>query len=373
MHLETIAIHAGREPDPATGEVSPAIRLSSTFQRAPDGSFPSGHSYSRAGNPGRAALETCLAALEGGTAAIAFASGSAASFAVFQALAPGDHVVYPKDVYHGTRLQLKAIQSRWGLASDAVDLHVPGALAAALKPSTKLVWVETPSNPLLHVTDIAEACRVAHAAGAKIVVDSTFATPVLQRPLELGADLVMHSTSKYLGGHSDLIGGTIVGRAGDELVERIRFLQAAGGAVPSPFDCWLLQRSIASLPCRVRAHVVGALRVAEFLAQHPAVSTVLYPGLPSHPGHAIAMRQMSGSGGAMMSVRIEAGREAAMRVAGRMKVFTRATSLGGVESLIEHRASVEGPDTATPDDLLRVSVGLEHPDDLVADFEQALG
>ncbi|HKY93424.1 MAG TPA: PLP-dependent transferase, partial [Nevskiaceae bacterium] len=283
-----------------------------------------------------------------------------------------DHVIYPTDVYHGTRLQLKLLLKAWGLEADAVDLHVPGALAAAMRPNTRLVWIETPSNPLLHVTDIAGCCRVAKAAGARVVGDSTFATPVLQRPLELGADLVMHSTSKYLGGHSDLIGGAIVARVDDDFMARVRLQQWAGGAVPSPFDCWLLQRSIASLPARVRAHVAGAEAVAAFLAAHPAVSAVLYPGLPSHPGHGLAKAQMRGFG-AMMSVRIAAGREAAMRVAGRVKVFTRATSLGGVESLIEHRASVEGADTKTPDDLLRISVGLEHPEDLVADLKQALG
>jgi cystathionine gamma-synthase len=373
MHLETLAIHAGRHPDPVTGDVAPAIHVSSTFQRGEDGSFPSGNSYSRAGNPSRNALETALAALEGGAVACAFASGTAASYAVFQACAPGDHVIIPTDVYHGTRLQMNVLLQGWGLQATAVDLHVPGALAAALRPNTKLVWLETPSNPLLHVTDIADCCRVAHAAGVRVVVDSTFATPVLQRPFELGADVVMHSTSKYLGGHSDLIGGVVIGREDDAFMQKVRLLQWAGGAVPSPFDCWLLQRSIASLPCRVRAHVDGAMRVAAFLVSHPAISHVLYPGLPSHPGHALAARQMKGGFGAMMSIRLAAGREAAIRVAARVKVFTRATSLGGVESLMEHRASVEGPNTATPDDLLRLSVGLEHPDDLIADLVQALG
>ncbi len=372
MRFETLAIHAGREVDPATGAVSPPIQLSSTFQRGPDGGFPSGFSYSRADNPNRASLETLIATLERGAAACAFASGSAASAAVFQSLSPGDHVVYPTEVYHGTRLQLGTLLAHWGLQSDAVDLSKPGSLAAALRPNTRLVWVETPSNPLLFVTDIAESAQLAHSVGARLVVDNTFATPVLQQPLLLGADLVMHSTSKYLGGHSDLIGGAVVFRVADDCFERVRILQAGLGAVPSPFDCWLLQRSIASLPCRIRTHVANAQRVAERLAAHSAIDAVLYPGLSTHPGHDIARRQMVGGFGAMVSFRVLGGRDAAMRVASRVKLFTRATSLGGVESLLEHRASVEGPHTSTPQDLLRVSVGLENVEDLIADLEQAL-
>ena len=370
MKLETLAIHAGRSIGPG-GAVSPSPILSTTFERGADGSYPDGHIYTRSSNPGRAALETLLAALEGGHSAAAFSSGSAASLALFQALEPGDHVIAPDDVYHGTRTQLRELMARWQLEHSLVDMTDLDAVRAALRPSTRMLWVETPSNPLLKISDIAALSQLAQGAGAVCVVDSTFATPVLQQPLALGADFVMHSTTKYLGGHSDVLGGAVIAREDNAVMTRVRDTQTKGGAVPSPFDCWLLQRSIGTLPLRVRAQVENAQAVADFLASHPRVSHVHYPGLASHAGHALARTQMRGFG-AMLSFQIADGREAALAAAARVEVFTRATSLGGIESLIEHRASVEGPFSTTPPDLLRMSVGLEHADDLIADLAQAL-
>lgn len=370
-HIETLAIHAGREPDTTSGAVAPTLTLSSTFQRAADGSYPQGHIYGRASNPNRDSLETCLAALEGGAAAAAFSSGSAASLAVFQTLRSGDHVLLPDDVYHGTRAQLRDVMAPWGLAYTEVDMSDLDAVRAALQPRTRLIWAETPSNPLLKLTDIAAMSEIAKRQGARLAVDNTFATPVLQRPLALGADLVVHSTSKYLGGHSDIIGGAVIGARADDGFAKIREIQGKGGAVPSPFDCWLLQRSIATLPLRVRAQSASAQRVAEFLAGQPQVAAVHYPGLPGDPGYALGRSQMQ-SGGAMLSFRVRTGEAAAQTVAANLGLFTQATSLGGVESLIEHRASVEGPQSRTPRDLLRVSIGLEHVDDLIADLDQAL-
>jgi len=371
LKLETLAIHAGRTVDAGSGAVAPAPVLSSTFARAADGSYTQGHIYTRASNPSRASLEQCLAALEQGAAAAAFPSGSAASMAVFQALAPGDHVIAPDDMYHGTRTQLRELLQRWGLEHSSVDLTDLAAVRAALRPQTRLIWVETPSNPLLKLSDIAGLAQMAHESAALCVVDNTFATPVLQQPLKLGADLVMHSTTKYLGGHSDLLGGAVIARADDAFFARVRDFQTKAGAVPAPFDCWLLQRSIATLPYRVRAQAANAQCIAEFLAAQPRVAAVRYPGLASHPGHALAARQMR-SGGAMLSFQLRGGRDEALAVSARVQLFTRATSLGGVESLIEHRASVEGAYSTTPDNLLRVSVGLEHADDLISDLRQAL-
>jgi len=372
VKLETLAIHAGRTPDSATGAVAPSPILSTTFARDEHGDYPHGHIYSRSSNPGRASLESLLATLEGGAAAAAFASGSAASMAVFQALSPGDHVIAPDDVYHGTRTQLRDLLARWGLHHSLVDLTDLDAVRTAITPATRLIWAETPSNPLLKISDVAALAELARMAGAHLVVDSTFATPVLQQPLALGADLVVHSTTKYLGGHSDVLGGAVIARRTDDLFARVRDLQGKGGAVPAPFDCWLLQRSIGTLPLRVRAQTANAQAIAEFLVAQAGVSAVHYPGLPGHAGHALASRQMSGYG-AMLSFQVHGGREAALRLASRVQLYTRATSLGGIESLIEHRASVEGPHSTTPPDLLRMSVGLEHADDLIDDLRQALG
>jgi len=372
MHVETLAVHGAHGADAATGAVAPPIYLSTTFEREADGSLPHGYLYARDATPNRTALERVLATLEGGAAAAAFSAGQAATMAVFQSLAPGDHVILPASVYYGTRKLIDQVFARWGLTMTSVDMRDAENVSAVLRPNTRLVWVESPSNPLLAVADIERIAAIAHGAGARCAVDNTWATPVAQQPLALGADLVMHSTTKYLGGHGDVTGGALVTREDDEFFQRVRTVQTAGGAVASPFDCWLVVRGIKTLPHRIRAHTANATAVAQFLASHPNVEAVHYPGLPSHPGHAIAKRQMSAFGG-MVSVQVRGGREASLRVKGRVKVFTRATSLGGPESLMEHRASVESPDSGTPDNLLRLSIGLEHPDDLIADLDQALG
>jgi cystathionine gamma-synthase len=371
MKIETLAIHAGREIDPGTGAIVPPIQLSTTFEREPDGSYPHGYNYIRDGNPTRTALEHCLAALEGGAIAAAFASGSAATASVFQSLAPGDHVIAPNDAYSGTSKLLRDIFIPWGLEVTFVDMTDPNQVQQALRPNTKLIWVETPSNPMLKVTDVHKIADLAHQTGALCACDNTWATPVLQQPLQQGADLVIHSTTKYLGGHSDILGGAVIAPADSAIFERVRLIQKAGGAVAAPFDCWLLMRGIQTLPYRMKGHCDHAMQIATYLSQHPAIERVNYPGLPQHPGHAIATQQMKGFGG-MLSIEVKGGRDQAFAIAANVNVFTRATSLGGVESLLEHRASVEGPDSQTPDNLLRLSIGLEHIDDLLADLEQAL-
>jgi cystathionine gamma-synthase len=372
MKLETLAIHAGRAPDPSTGAVREPIHLSTTFERGPDGAYPQGYFYSRSGNPNRAALEQAVAALEGGAEAVAFASGAAATLAAFSLAAAGGRIVCSADCYHGTSRQLREILPRWGASVEFVDTTDLAAVERALEPGAVLLWVETPSNPLLRVSDLAALAGLARARGALLGCDNTFASPVLQRPLALGADLVMHSTTKFLGGHSDVLGGVVVLREAGAVLERLREFQGVGGGVPAPFDCWLLLRSLATLPLRVRAQSAGALAVARFLEAHPRVELVHYPGLGSHPGHALAARQMSGGFGAVVSVQVRGGAAEALAVAARARLFTRATSLGGVESLIEHRASMEGPLTQTPANLLRLAIGLEHPDDLLADLDQSL-
>jgi len=371
MRIETVAVHAGTHVDPATGAVTQAIHPSTTFERDPDGSYPRGFLYSRNNNPNREALEDCLAALEGGAAGAAFASASAATAAVLMTLQPGDHVVAPLDAYHGTSRLLRETFARWKLDTTFVDMTDLAAVRAAVRASTRLVWVETPSNPLWKIIDIAAVAEIARGAGARYVCDNTTATPILQSPLKLGADLVVHATTKYLGGHSDVLGGAVVAKARDDVFERIRAIQASVGAVPSPFDCWLVRRGIRTLPYRVRGHSDNALRVATFLHGHRKVEVVHYPGLPTHPAHDVARRQMTAFGG-MVSVQVRGDQARAMDVAAKLRVFTRATSFGGTESLVEHRASIEGAGTRTPDNLLRLSIGLEHPDDLIEDLEQAL-
>jgi cystathionine gamma-synthase len=372
MRLETIAVHAGHKPDALTGAVTPPISLSTTFERNPDLSFPAGHLYARYSNPTRAALETCLAQLEGGGAAACFASGSAATAAVLQSLEPDAHVILPSDAYYGTIKLARDVFGAWRLTYSCVDMSDVGNVERAITDRTRVVWAETPSNPLVRVVDIAAITRIARQAGAWTVVDNTWATPVLQRPLDLGADLVMHSATKYLGGHSDVLGGALVARAEDHpLFAKARLIQQNAGAVPSPFECWLTMRGIRTLPWRVRAQTGNAERVASFLTSHKKIEAVHYPGLASHPAHALAKRQMAAPG-AMLSFQVRGGRDAAIGVSNRLRVVTRATSLGGTETLIEHRHSIEGPDTKAPDNLLRVSVGLEHHDDLIEDFDQAL-
>ena len=371
MRIETLAVHSGRSVDEGTGAVTPPIHMSTTFEREPDGTYPQGFVYGRSGNPTRTLLEECVRDLEGGEAAAAFSSGAAALAAVFDSLATGDHLIAPQDLYHGTAHLLRGRLARWGLRISFVDMTDIDAIREAITSETKVILVETPSNPLLKITDIAKVAQLAHERGLFCVCDNTWATPVLQRCLDLEADMVVQSTTKYLGGHGDVTGGVVVSASDNPMFQEIRALQRDRGAVPSPFDCWLVLRGIRTLPYRMRAHSENAAKVAAFLDEHPGVLEVFYPGLPSHPGHEIASGQMSKFGG-MLSFRVRGGREAAFQVAARTALFTRATSLGSYESLIEHRASIEGEGSATPDDLLRVSVGLENADDLIADLEQAL-
>jgi cystathionine gamma-synthase len=374
MRLETAAIHAGRSVDPATGAITLPIHLSTTFERAPDGTYPHDFVYSRNDNPNRRALETCLAALEGGTQAVAFASGMAAITAVIESL-PRDRpqrIVLPDDMYYGIRTLLTAtdVGARFDVAT--VDMTDLDAVARAVTSApTGIVWIETPSNPLVHVTDIAALTRIAHDAGAIVAVDNTWATPVLQRPLALGADVSVHAVTKYLGGHSDVMLGAAVLADEGPLLANVLAWQKYKGTVPSPFECWLALRGIASIVPRMQLHCANAQAVAHFLAGHPRVEAVHYPGLPSDPGHAIAGRQMSAFGG-MLSFDVAGGADAAMAVAAKVRIIIRATSLGGTHSLIEHRASVEGPTTMAPPNLLRLSVGLEHVEDIKEDLAQAL-
>ena len=372
MKMETKAVHAGRRVDPATGAVTPPIHLSTTFERDADGGYPRGYEYARASNPNRTALEECVRELEGGAAAAAFSSGMAATMTVLQTLSPGDHVVVADDTYFGTREIFQDLFSGWGVETSFVDMTDARAVGEAVRPRTKLFWAETPSNPRLKIADVRKISGIAREAGVLLACDNTWATPILQRPLELGADLVVHATTKYLGGHSDLMGGVVVAKSDDGPFRRIREIQHSGGAIPSPFECWLALRGIQTLPYRMRAHSENAARVARFLDGHPAVAEVFYPGLASHQGHRTASEQMSLFGG-MLSFLVDGDRRSAMAVAADVRVFTRATSLGGTHSYIEHRASIEGPGTAAPENLLRLSVGLEHPDDLTEDLAQALG
>jgi cystathionine gamma-synthase len=371
MKIETLAVHAGHAIDPGTGAVSAPIHLSTTFERDIEGAYSRGFMYTRNNNPNRQALERGIGMLEGGQTAAAFGSGTAAAMALFHALSPGDHVLAHVDAYYGTSRLLRQIFLRWGLEADFVDMSNLDEVRKALRSKTKLAWVETPSNPLLKVVDIAAVTEIIHNAGALCVCDNTWA-PVLQRPFDLGADLILHSTTKYFGGHCDVAGGIVIARSDNEFFQSVHTIQYSGGAVPSPFDCWLILRGMRTLPWRMRAHSENAIRVAEFLAQHQRVERVHYPGLQSHPGHEIAKRQMSMFGG-MLSFEVTGGREAAMNVAAKTKIFIRATSLGGVESLIEHRASIEGAGTTSPENLLRLSIGLENADDLIEDLDQALG
>jgi cystathionine gamma-synthase len=372
MRLPTLAVHAGRHVDPASGAVSSPIVLSTTFERAIDGSFPHGNIYARERTPNRTHLEAALAALDGGADAAAFASGSAATTAIFQALRPADHVVCPRAVYYGTKTILQQVFGPWGLGVSIVDTTDLAAVRAAMRPETRVLWVETPSNPTLAVSDLAALADLARGAGARLVVDNTWGTPVGQRVFEHGADLAMYSTTKYHGGHSDVLSGAVVTRQADEFWARIRFIQTTSGAVAAPFDAWLVHRGLASLPVRFAAQCDSAARVAAFLSTHPRIEATHYPGLTTHPGHAIASRQMVRFGG-MLSVQVRGTAADAMAVAGRLRLFTRATSLGGVESLIEHRRSIEGPESPTPDNLLRMSIGLEDPQDLIDDLAAALG
>jgi cystathionine gamma-synthase len=369
--LQTLSIHAGRHVDPATGSVTAPLYTSTTFERDPDGAFSRHYFYSRIDNPNRHSLEECLAALEGGAEAVAFSTGMAASLAVFQALSPGDHVVLHQDLYFGVRELVTGLFARWGLLHTFVDMRQIDEVRRACGPATKLLWLETPTNPLIEVVDIRPVAACAQSLGLILACENTFATPVLQRPLELGADLVVHALTKYISGHSDALGGAIIFGKKTDFAGRIKDFQRVGGAVLSPFDCWLILRGVQTLVPRMRLHCENARVVAEFLSAHPAVALVHYPGLIGDPGHAIAKRQMSDFGG-MLSFEIRGGREEAFAFAARLKLIVRATSLGGTHSLIEHRASIEGAFTRSPESLLRLSVGLEGAADLIADLDQAL-
>lgn len=371
MKPETLAIHSGNLYESATGDVTPPINLSTTFFRDEDGGYSGGHMYSRVSNPNRSALEKVLTDLENGVDACAFSSGNTAGMSLFQALAPGSHIIAPDDMYWGFKKQLQSIFADT-LTIDFIDLTDVSGIPAYIKENTVMIWVESPSNPLLKITDLVAISAIAKKHNLLLACDSTFASPCLQKPIELGADIVMHSSTKYIGGHSDVLGGALITAKMTPFWEKVRNIQQIGGAVPSPFDCFLLLRSIKTLPYRMRGHCENGMALAKYLEKHPKVEAVFYPGLPAHPQHEIAKQQMTGFGG-MLSILVQGGATEARRVVNTVKLFAQATSLGGVESLIEHRASVEGPDTKTPQNLIRISVGLEHIDDLIEDFKQALG
>jgi cystathionine gamma-synthase len=370
LRLETIAVHAGAEIDSATGALAPPLHLSTTFEHGPAAEALHGFMYVRQKSPTQSRLEAALRELEGGTCALVFSSGMSAAAALLQTLPPGSHVIFSDDIYIDMRNLVRDFLPRWRVESSTADLRDLQALRAAIRPNTKLVWIETPSNPLMKILDISAIANIAHPAGAQLVVDNTFASPILQRPLTLGADAVLHSTTKYCGGHSDVQGGCLVVKA-RELFDKLFHVREILGAVASPFNSWLILRGLRSLPCRMERHSANAAAVAAALSACPAVQAVYYPGLPSHPGHEIARRQMRSFGG-MLSFLVRGGRQDALRVASRVRLFVNATSLGGVESLMEHRASSEGKASNAPENLLRLSIGLEHPDDLIEDLLQAL-
>ena len=372
ISFATRCVHAAQQPDPATGAIVAPIHLSTTFERDADGGYTRGWRYGREGTPNRSALEACVAELEGGIAAFAFSSGLAANMAILEQLTAGDRIVAAREGYHGTHLQLEEIVRRRSVTVDFIDATDNEAMARALTARPRLLWIETPANPLLSVTDLARAAQLAHAVGARVVCDSTFATPYCQRPFEFGVDVVIHSGTKYFGGHSDVLSGLVIVREDRDLAAELGKWQSLAGAVLAPFDCWLLRRSITTLGLRMQRQCANALELAGWLDGHAAIERALYPGLPRHPGHALALRQMPGGFGAVVSICVRGGAERAVGLAARTRLFRRATSLGGVESLIEHRASVEGPGTLTPQNLLRLSIGIEDLQDLRADLAQAL-
>ena len=373
LRAETLAAQAGGNVDAATGAIIPPIHPSATYERSADLTYPHGRMYSRADNPTYDAAANTLTALEGGASTLLFSSGMAAATAVFQALEPGSHVVVPEVMYWALRTWLLGFARRWGLQVQQIANGDMDALKAAVEPGrTALVWVETPANPTWEISDIAASAEIARRAGARLVVDSTAATPVLTRPLALGASIVMHSATKYLNGHSDVVAGTLTTASKDEYWERIKSVQVQIGGVVGPFEAWLLQRGLRTLFARVRWQCLSAQTLAQRLSAHPALAEVLYPGLPAFPGYEIARRQMQGGYGGMLSIRVKGGEAAAIATAARLKIWKRATSLGGVESLAEHRASIEGAGSPVPRDLLRLSTGLEAVEDLYADLDDAL-
>lgn len=371
MHPDTLAVHAAARPDPSTGAIAPPLHFSTTFRHGPAGERVAGFEYQRESNPTQDLLEEALAALEGGAAALAFGSGMAAMTALLESLPRDSHLLIPSDCYTGLRVLAREFLPERGIRHDAVDMADLDAVRAACRPETRMIWAETPSNPQLRIADIEALASLARDAGALFACDNTFATPVLQQPLHLGADVVMHSTTKYLGGHSDVMGGALVFVHRDEWHARVAHRRHVTGGILAPFSAWLTLRGCRSLPARMAWHCRNAREVAQFLDAHPAIEAVHYPGLSGHPGHAIAARQMRDFG-AMLSLRVRGGREAALRVAGALTLIHNATSLGGCETLIEHRASVEGENAVSPPNLLRLSVGLEHAGDLIADLRQAL-
>jgi len=371
LHPETVSVHVGNEPDPATGAVAPPIHLATTFRHGPAGERIAGYEYQRESNPTNDRLREALAALEGGEEAITFASGMAAMSNLLECLPHGARLLIPDDCYTGLRMLCEEFLPERGIASAMIDMSDLDTVRAACADGVAMLWIETPSNPRMKVCDLAALAQIGHAAGALVVADNTFATPLLQRPLAQGADIVMHSTTKYFGGHSDVLGGALVFAKRGELSAKVAHRVHVTGATMAPFSAWLTLRGCRSLGARMAMHCANARRVAEFLAAQPQIERVNWPGLPTHPGHAIAAKQMRDFGG-MLSIELRGGREAALAMAGKLRVFTNATSLGGCESLIEHRASVEGPNPRSPQNLLRISVGLEHADDLVEDLRQAL-
>ena len=371
MRLETLAIHAGGESDRETGALTPPIHLATTFKHGPAAERIAGYEYQREGNPTNDRLREAIAALEGGEAALTFASGMAAVTTLLETLPSGAVIAIPDDCYAGVRILATEFLHERGIIVHRLDMADPAPIPAACANGVARLWAETPSNPLMKLSDITALATLAHEHGALLVCDNTFASPVLQQPLALGADIVMHSTTKYFGGHSDVLGGALAFKREDEFFAKVAHRLHITGAVLAPFSAWLTLRGFRSLPARMALHCSNARRIAEFLAAHPQVERVNYPGLVSHPGHELATRQMRDFGG-MLSVQLSGGREAALAMAGKLRLFTNATSLGGCESLVEHRASTEGPHTTTPQNLLRMSVGLEHVDDLIADLAQAL-
>jgi len=372
LKFETRAIHSAKSELADVKPVSTPIYLSTTFERNEDGSYNNDFQYSRSNNPNRQILEKSIAQLENGVVCYAFSSGMAAVSAIFQSLKPGDHILLPDDVYYNIYMLMSDVFERWGLEATTVDMSDSKKVSESFQGNTALVWVETPSNPQLKITAIAEISKLAKDHDALLVVDNTWPTPVLQNPLDLGADIVMHSTTKYFGGHSDVLGGCVVLKEEGDIAQRIHIIQKLSGAVPSPFDSWLITRGIQTLYLRVTAQTKSAQQLAEFLERHPSIEKVSYPGLPSHPQHDIAKKQMTNGYGAMLSVMILGDDHDAIAVTNKLVLFATATSLGGVESLVEHRYSVEGPDSQTPHNLLRISVGLENIDDLINDWQQAL-
>ena len=371
-HPATLAVHAGNAPDESTGAVAPPLHLSTTFRHGPAGERVAGYEYQREGNPTNDRLREALAALEGGETACTFASGMAAMTTLLECLPQGARVLFPDDCYSGLRMLFQEYLPERGIVAGVVDMGDLDAVRAACATPVSMLWIETPSNPLMKISDIASLAGIGRASGAIVVVDNTFATPLLQRPLALGADVVMHSTTKYFGGHSDVLGGALVFAQDGELAGKVAHRLHVTGAVLAPFSAWLTLRGCRSLGARMSMHCANARMVVDFLVAHPAIERVNWPGLASHPGHDVAKNQMRDFG-AMLSIEVRGGRDAALAMAGKLRVFTNATSLGGCESLVEHRASVEGPNPRSPQNLLRISVGLEDADDLVADLAQALG